>query len=84
MQQLATALWREQALLELVLFKLIETRLLLDANETRFLTRASREVERARQRAREADLLRAAVVARLSTVLSNERCARSRHSRRGR
>lgn len=65
MEQLANALWRERALLELVLFRLIETRLLLDAGETRFLVRASREVARGRQRTRASDLIRAAVVGRL-------------------
>lgn len=65
MEQLASALQREQELLELLLFKLVETRLLLAAPEMRFVTRATMEVERARQRTREADLLRAALVERL-------------------
>ena len=62
MDQLGNILRRERALLELVLFKLIEIRLLLAAGETRFLARAAGEVERTRQRTREADLVRAAVV----------------------
>src|SRR6476660_1283798 len=62
MEQLAKALRREQALLEFLLFKLIETRLLLGAGEIRFVPRSAREVERARQRTCGADLARAAVV----------------------
>jgi hypothetical protein len=62
MEQLAKALRREQALLEFLLFKLIETRLLLGAGEIRFVPRSTREVERARQRTCGADLARAAVV----------------------
>lgn len=73
MDQLANALRREHELLELVLFKLVETRLLLGASEIRFLPRATDEVERARQRAREADLVRAAVVERLGPQLGRGR-----------
>ncbi|MCU1455267.1 MAG: FlgN family protein [Acidimicrobiales bacterium] len=61
-------LQHEEALLELLLFKLVETRLLLEADEVRFLARATREVERARRRTREADLLRAASVDQLEVV----------------
>lgn len=64
MEQLGTILEREGEALEVLLFKLIETRLLLEAGEARFLPRATREVERARSRARELDLLRAATAAR--------------------
>ncbi|MCU1352221.1 MAG: hypothetical protein JWM05_1430 [Acidimicrobiales bacterium] len=60
MEHLSIVLQHEEALLELLLFKLVETRLLLEAEEARFLARATREVERARRRTREADLLRAA------------------------
>ena len=66
MEQVGTILEREGDALEVLLFKLIETRLLIEAGESRFLPRATREVERARSRARELDLLRAATVARLS------------------
>ena len=65
MEHLSNALQREHELLGLLLFKLVETRLLVEAEETRFLARATREVERARHRTREADLLRAALVERL-------------------
>ncbi|WP_426570686.1 flagellar export chaperone FlgN [Aquihabitans sp. McL0605] len=66
MEHVGTILEREGDALELLLFKLIETRLLLEAGEARFLPRATREVERARTRARELDLLRAATVAQTS------------------
>jgi hypothetical protein len=62
MEPVATILEREGEALEVLLFKLIETHLLIEAGEARFLPRATREVERARTRARELDLLRAATV----------------------
>lgn len=62
MEQLTAALQREQSLLELLLFKLVETRLLLAAGEVRFVPDSAREVRHARQRACNADLGRAAVV----------------------
>lgn len=65
MEHVATTLEREGEALELLLFKLIETNLLLTAGEARFLPRATHEVERARTRARELDLVRAATVARI-------------------
>lgn len=64
MEHLAAVLEREGESLELLLFKLTETKLLLEASESRFLPRATSEVERARSRARELDLLRAASLAR--------------------
>jgi hypothetical protein len=66
MEHLAAVLEREGEALELLLFKLTETKLLLEAGEARFLPRATSEVERARGRARELDLLRAASLARLA------------------
>ncbi len=66
MERIGAVLEREEELLEVLLFKLVETRLLLEAGETRFLARATREVERARTRAREVDLVRAATVAQRS------------------
>jgi hypothetical protein len=65
MERVAAVLERERELLETLLFKLVETRLILEADEIRFLSRSTREVERARTRAREVDLLRATTVARL-------------------
>lgn len=60
MERVSTVLEREGDALDVLLFKLVETRLLLEAGEARFLPRATREVERARARCRELDLLRAA------------------------
>jgi hypothetical protein len=66
MEQLGTILEREGDALEALLFKLVETNLLLNAGEARFLPRATREVERARLRAAEMDLLRATTIAELA------------------
>lgn len=66
MEQLGTILEREGDALEALLFKLVETNLLLKAGEARFLPRATREVERARGRAAELDLLRATTVAEMT------------------
>lgn len=65
MEKVGTILEQEGEALEMLLFKLVETRLLLEAGEARFLPRATREVERARHRARELDLLRAATVTQI-------------------
>ena len=64
MEHLGAILEREGALLEALLFKLVETNLLLQAGETRFLSRSTREVERVRTHTREVDLIRATTVAR--------------------
>lgn len=64
MERIAAVLEREGELLETLLFKLVETSLILESGDTRFLSRATREVERARARARELDLVRATAVAR--------------------
>lgn len=66
MEQLATTLRRERELLEVLLFKLVEIRLLLRESETRYVVHAARELTRARHRTGESDLLRAALLARLS------------------
>ena len=66
MERLSSILEREGEALEVLLFKLVETKLLLTADEARFLPRATREVERARARARELDLLRAATVVQVA------------------
>lgn len=65
MERIASVLERERELLDILLFKLVETRLILENDETRFLSRATREVERARSRAREVDLVRATTVAQV-------------------
>ena len=64
MERVAAVLERERQLLEHLLFKLVETRLILEHDEHRFLVRATREVDRARTRTREIDLMRAATVAK--------------------
>ncbi|MGH2684375.1 MAG: flagellar export chaperone FlgN [Actinomycetota bacterium] len=66
MDELAGLLSRERRLLEVLLFKLVTARHLLAAGETRFLTWAAAEVERATERVRESELLRAAAVQRLA------------------
>lgn len=63
MERVASILERERELLEALLFKLVETRLVLQANELRFLSRATAEVDLARTRCREIDLIRATTVA---------------------
>ena len=62
MERINVILEREEEVLETLLFKLVVTRLLLENGELGFLSRATREVERARTRARELDLMRAATV----------------------
>jgi hypothetical protein len=62
MDRINAILEREGEVLEILLFKLVETRLLMENHEVRFLSRATREVERARTRAREIDLMRATTV----------------------
>lgn len=62
MERINAILEREGEVLEILLFKLVETRLLMENGELRFLSRATREVERARTRAREIDLMRATTV----------------------
>ena len=47
MERINAILEREEEVLETLLFKLVATRLLLENGELRFLSRATREVERA-------------------------------------
>jgi hypothetical protein len=68
MQELTDVLDRERRLLEMVLFKLVEARHLLVADEARFLPWASAELERAVERVREATLLRAVVAQRAAVA----------------
>lgn len=65
MEALARLLTREQLLLELLVFKLVEMRQLLLAGETRFLGWAGEEVERATSSVREAELERAVLATSL-------------------
>lgn len=68
MQELTDVLDRERRLLEMVLFKLVEARHLMVADEARFLPWASAELERAVERVREATLLRAVVAQRVAAT----------------
>ncbi|MEH3090115.1 MAG: flagellar export chaperone FlgN [Microbacterium arborescens] len=61
--ELSMQLWRERELLELLIFKLEEQRLLLDAGNTRFIHLASREIERVLEQLRESGLGRDVEVA---------------------
>ena len=65
MDALAQLLTREQVLVELLVFKLVEMRQLLLAGETRFLGWAGEEVERAAATVRDAELERALLVSAL-------------------
>jgi len=58
MDELARLLTVECHLLELLLFKLVEHRHLLTARETRFLTLAAAEIDRANERVQMAELRR--------------------------
>lgn len=69
MEELAALLRRERWLISVLLFRLTETRHMLAAQETRFLGWAVAEAEHAVDRVREAELLRATVVARLATEM---------------
>ena len=75
MQELADVLDRERRLLEMVLFKLVEARHLLTADEARFLPWASAELERAVERVREATLLRAVVARQAASAAGLEEAA---------
>lgn len=66
MDELAGRLSRERRLLEVLLFKLVTARHLLAAGESRFLTWAAAEVERAAERVREAEIMRASLVQQLA------------------
>lgn len=68
LDDLASTLARERRLLEVLLFRLVELRLLMAAGEDRFLGWAADEVERATRRVREAELARATVVAGLPSA----------------
>ena len=66
MDELTGLLSRERRLLEVLLFKLIAARHLLAAGESRFLAWAAAEVERATERVREAEMLRAGLVQKIA------------------
>lgn len=64
MEELSLILWRERELLETLLFKLETEQLVLASGRTRWIARASDEVEEAVQRIRETEVLRADAAAR--------------------
>jgi hypothetical protein len=61
-------LWREREILEQVLFKVVQERLVLEAGETRWLQAANRELEAAVRELRVSEVLRSAE----TTVLAEE------------
>lgn len=66
MEALLSLLTRERLLAELVVFKLLELRALLQAGEGRFLGWAAEEVERATRSLRETEMQRAVLVSGLA------------------
>ncbi len=60
--EVSSTLWRERELLELLLFKLEEEQLLLASGRSRWLSRATREVEVLLEEIRRTELLRAVQV----------------------
>jgi hypothetical protein len=60
--EVSAILWRERELLELLLFKLEEEQLILASGRTRWLARATREVELVLDQIRSAEVVRAAEV----------------------
>lgn len=66
LREVSTILWRERHLLELLAFKLDEEQLVLAAGRTRWLARATREVELVLEELRQTELERAVEVDRLA------------------
>jgi hypothetical protein len=69
LQEVSTTLWQERNLLELLLFKLEEEQLLLAAGRTRWLARATREVEVVLERIRDAEIMRSMEVEHVAPSL---------------
>jgi hypothetical protein len=69
LREVSAILWRERHLLELLLFKLDEEQLVLAAGRTRWLPRATREVEMVLEEIRQTELERAVDVSRLAVDL---------------
>ena len=67
--EVSTILWRERELLELLLFKLEEEQLVLASGRTRWLARATREVEIFLNEIRQVELLRAVEVDATATAM---------------
>ena len=69
LRDVSAILWRERHLLELLLFKLDEEQLVLAAGRTRWLARATREVEMVLEEIRQTELERAVEVSRVALDL---------------
>jgi hypothetical protein len=69
LREISAILWRERHLLELLLFKLDEEQLVLAAGRTRWLARATREVEMVLEELRQTELERAVEVGRVAAAL---------------
>ena len=69
LREVSAILWRERHLLELLLFKLDEEQLVLAAGRTRWLPRATREVEMVLEEIRQTELERAVEVSRMAIDL---------------
>lgn len=69
LRELSGILWRERQLLELLLFKLEEEQLLLAAARTRWLPRATKEVEMVLDEIKYTELERAVELERVATEL---------------
>ena len=67
--EVSAVLWRERELLEVLVFKLEEEQLVLGAGRTRWLARATREVEVVLTEIRRAELARATEVDGVATQL---------------
>ncbi len=70
--EVSSTLWRQRELLELLLFKLEEEQVLLTSGRTRWLARATREVEVVLEEIRRAELLRAGQVDEVAAELGLE------------
>jgi hypothetical protein len=68
-EELSNVLWRERQLLELLAYKLTTERLLLAANEARWLHLAAREVEQVLGAIQDTELVRAAVTEKVGQEL---------------
>src|SRR5437764_13217632 len=66
LREVSAILWRERHLLELLLFKLDEEQLVLAAGRTRWLARATREVEMVLEEIRQTELERSVEVSRVA------------------
>ena len=66
LSQLNEVLWGERRLLEVLLYRLVSAKLVLAADEKRFIPLALAEVERTLEKIRVAELQRSLVVGRLS------------------